>query len=78
MVVSVEQAGEMLGCKRRQVFYLLNQGILERAPRYGRGIRIYLASVQRALLPQTSNGRKRRAPVATTWTMADLNALLAR
>lgn len=49
----------MLGCKRRRVFQLLANGTLERAPRFGRAIRIYRASVERAL---TWPAVKRRAP----------------
>lgn len=49
----------MLGCKRRRVFQLLANGTLERAPRFGRAIRIYKASVERALTWPTP---KRRAP----------------
>ena len=61
MVLSVLQVCELLGCKRRRVFQLLADGTLERAPRYGREIRIYKASVERALMPQTETGRKKRA-----------------
>lgn len=62
MVISVERAAEMLGCKRRRVFQLLADGTLERAPRYGRELRIYTASVERALQPLPVNRRKQRAP----------------
>ena len=49
MVLSVAQVCEMLGCSRSRVFELLADGTLERAPRYGRQIRIYTASVEKAL-----------------------------
>lgn len=66
MVVSVEQAAQQLGCKRRRVFQLLADGILEKAPRYGREIRIYTASVERALAPTATQRRKARGvgPIA--------------
>lgn len=66
MVVSVEQAADTLGCKRRRVFQLIAEGVLEKAPRYGREIRIYTASVERALAPTASQRRKARGvgPVA--------------
>lgn len=60
MVVSVEQAAATLGCSRRRVFQLLAEGILERAPRYGRSLRIYTASVERALRPAAPKRRKKR------------------
>lgn len=62
-VVSIEWVCETLGCSRRQVFNLLNRGVLERAPRFGRNLRVYRASVDRALAPR-SNGRKRKARLA--------------
>jgi excisionase family DNA binding protein len=62
ITVSVEQVCEALGCKRRRVFQLLADGILERAPRWGRSLRIYYASLQRALLPAIPEpARKKRA-----------------
>ncbi len=70
-VVSVEEAGRILGCKRSRVFELLSDGVLERAPRYGRALRIYRDSVDRALMP-ASNGRKRRAPIAPDWDLGDV------
>jgi excisionase family DNA binding protein len=75
VVVSVEQVCEMLGCKRRRVFQLLSDGTLERAPRYGRQIRIYRASVERALMPRApERARKRRvkAPVMGLLTLSDV------
>ncbi len=66
--MSVEQVGELLGCSRSRVFQLLNDGTLERAPRYGRGLRIFRASVERALQPKPRKGRKRRAaPSPAGW-----------
>lgn len=59
MVVSVDEACQMLGCKRRRLFQLLADGTIERAPRYGREIRIYRDSVERALArPAKSTGHR--------------------
>lgn len=62
LVMSVEQVCEVLGCKRRRVFQLLADGTLERAPRYGRALRIYTASVERALMPRGRRQRERAQP----------------
>lgn len=62
MVLSIEQVCETLGCKRRRVFQLLADGTLERAPRYGKSLRIYEESVRRALQPKPVKRRKQRAP----------------
>lgn len=72
MVLSIEQVCELLGCKRRRVFQLLSKGILVRAPRFGRALRIYRASVEQALAPKRSNGRKRRAPRAAGWDVHEV------
>lgn len=72
MVLSVEQVGELLGCKRSKVFELLADGTLERAPRYGRELRIYKASVERALAPKTAKARKRNAPSPAGWNIDDV------
>lgn len=64
-VVSVDWACETLGCSRAQVFRLLKAGKLERAPRFGRRLRIYRASVDALLRPQVESrrqSRRRRAP----------------
>jgi hypothetical protein len=62
--VTIERCAEILGCSRRRVFQLLADGTLERAPRYGRGIRVLGASVERALGPTASKpGRRKRRPV---------------
>lgn len=76
MVVSIEQAAETLGCSRRQIFKLLNDGVLERAPRLGRRLRIYTASVERALQPPKTQGRKRRRPSRAGWEISDVRDLL--
>ncbi len=78
-VVSVDWVCETLGCKRRRVFQLLADGILERAPRFGRSLRIYKASVERALAPVAPKRRpkRQRAPTATTWDKADMAQYLA-
>ncbi len=73
MVVSVEQACNALGCKRSKVFELLSIGTLERAPRYGREIRIYTASVERALLPKTKKARERcRRPSGAGFSLSEI------
>lgn len=78
MVESVEQVAQRLGCKRRRVFQLLKDGTLERAPRYGREIRIYSASVDRALAPAPqAQPRKRRERRADTVEKIDRAALRA-
>jgi len=64
LTMSIEQVCELLGCKRRQVFLLLADGVLERAPRFGRSLRIFRASVERALLPKTAKARARCIPVS--------------
>ncbi len=71
--LSVDQACEILGCKRRRLFQLLKAGIIERAPRYGRSLRIYRDSIDRALTPP-SDARKRkvRAAVHAPWSKGDL------
>lgn len=59
-VVSVEQAGEILGCKRSKIFELLAEGKLQRAPRIGRSLRIFRDSVDQLLRPAPK--RRRKAP----------------
>lgn len=50
----------MMGCGRTTVFTLLRRGIIERAPRYGRELRILRSSVEAALIgPQTQAPKKR-------------------
>lgn len=48
MVMTVDEVCHKLGCKRSRVFQLLRCGTLERAPRFGREIRIYTDTVERA------------------------------
>lgn len=72
MVVSVQQAMQMLGCKERQIFYMLERGILERAPRWGKEIRIYTASVVRALTPATKKERQRNCPSPAGFNLEDI------
>jgi excisionase family DNA binding protein len=62
MVLSIEQVCDLMGCKRRKVFQLLADGTIERAPRYGRSLRIYADSVNRALARATAHKRKARRP----------------
>jgi excisionase family DNA binding protein len=68
--MSIEAVCERLGCKRRRVFQLLADGTLERAPRFGRSLRIYAASVDRALAPPEPKKRRaprRRSPSVESW-----------
>jgi hypothetical protein len=44
-VVTVDQAAELLHCKRRRVFQYLEQGLLRRGKRHGRETTITLASI---------------------------------
>ncbi|WAM23477.1 helix-turn-helix domain-containing protein [Myxococcus sp. NMCA1] len=58
--VSQARASEMLGCKRSQVFNLLAQGRLERAPKVGRSVMITVASIEALLAegtPRKDNSR---------------------
>lgn len=61
LVMSVDETARVLGCSRRHVFNLLNDGTLERAPRYGRSLRVYSESVRQALTRPEPKGRKSRA-----------------
>lgn len=72
-VLSVEAAAAKLGCSRRRVFELLALGTLERAPKYGRQVRIYEASVDRALAPRRSTRRKN---AGASFTVDDIPARL--
>lgn len=61
LAVPVSVAAERLGCSRSRVFQLLRMGVLEKAPKLGREIRIYTASVTSALTkPEPTRGRKAR------------------
>lgn len=62
--ITVERAGEILGCSRRRVFQLLADGTLERAPRYGRRVRVYLAS-RRGRARPTEAAQRDEAPSVT-------------
>lgn len=71
--MSVEQAAQMLGCKRRRVFQLLADGTLQRAPRFGREIRILTVSVEAALTPATARRpRSRRQTTPQTYSAKDI------
>ena len=48
-LLSIAQVSDLLGCSRSRVFELLREGTLERAPRFGRALRIYTTSLLRAL-----------------------------
>lgn len=69
-VLSVEAVAEKLGCSRRRVFQLLAEGVLDRAPRFGRRLRIYAASVDRALTPKAPRARRRQRGPA--WSVDDI------
>jgi hypothetical protein len=60
----MQQVCDLLGCKERKVFYLLADGTLEKAPQYGKAIRVYTDSVLKALERPKRKGRKPRAPLA--------------
>jgi excisionase family DNA binding protein len=60
LTMSIDEVGEMLGCKRTRVFQLLKDGTLDRAPRFGRDLRILRASVERALVPPVPRNRSRK------------------
>ncbi|MBZ4423036.1 hypothetical protein [Myxococcus sp. RHSTA-1-4] len=47
--VPLERAETMLGCKRAQIFNLLAQGRLKRAPKVGRSVMITVASIEALL-----------------------------
>jgi hypothetical protein len=49
LAVPLESAMAMIGCKRSQVFKLLEQGRLERAPKVGRTVMITVASIEALL-----------------------------
>jgi excisionase family DNA binding protein len=59
-VMSVQQVAAKLGCKRTMVFQLIHRGVLEKAPRFGREIRIYSDSVDAALARPEAAERKSR------------------
>lgn len=59
-----EEVMQKLGCKRRRLFQLLADGTLERAPRWGREIRIYTESVVRAMTQKQPRKRKQRVTLA--------------
>jgi hypothetical protein len=78
--VSWEQAGEILGCKRSRVFELLASGDLERAPRIGKEIRIFRASVDRVLLNGLGGDapkRKRRTALPESCDLDDFRHLVS-
>lgn len=72
LVMSPEEVMTVLGCKRAQLFKLLAQGKLERAPRCGRELRIYTESVTRALTKPVRRGRKSRAPSSCGFEIEDI------
>lgn len=62
-VLSIAQVCELLGCSRSRVFELLADGVLDRAPRFGRSLRIYTDSVLAAVArPTPRKARKRKVP----------------
>ena len=71
--VTLERASAMLGCKRSQVFSLLTQGRLERAPKVGRSAMITVASIEALLaegVPRRGNSRARSKSRRTRATKA--------
>jgi excisionase family DNA binding protein len=78
--MSVDEVGEVLGCGRSRVFELLKAGVLERAPRFGRRLRVLRASVDRALTSPRESAktarRRRRVAVPETCTLDDFRHLI--
>jgi len=72
IAISVQSVCEQLGCKRSRVLELLRSGVLIRAPRYGRELRIYQASVDAALSPKPKRGRKPRVPSPAGWELEEV------
>lgn len=70
--MSIEATCEKLGCKRRQIFYLLASGKLEAAPRVGRSLRIYAQSVDRLLAHPTDTPRSRRTRSPAGFELSDI------
>ncbi|RKH08465.1 DNA-binding protein [Corallococcus sp. CA047B] len=71
--VPFEGAMAMLGCKRSQVFKLLDERRLERAPKIGRTIMITVASIEALLaegIPPKVGQRSRSKPRRTRGTKA--------
>lgn len=64
--VTREEAQRILGCSRSKVFELLRAGVLEAAPRFGRSLVIFRASVDAALLGEATGGQRRRRRARVT------------
>jgi excisionase family DNA binding protein len=65
MVLDIEQVCQRLRCSERQVFKLLRQGLLERAPKYGRCTLVYEDTVDKLLArpdDKTKTPRRRNTP----------------
>ena len=74
--LSLQEACEALGCGKTRLFQLIGAGVLVRAPRYGRRVRILADSVRRALTPPPSPERRTRTPRGQRTTRADVAAYL--
>lgn len=61
LVLTIEEAALALHCKRNRIFELLSDGVLTRAPKYGKRTLITAASVHAALeyVPPTAPKPKR-------------------
>lgn len=73
--VSMVEVCELLGCGKTRVFELLAEGVLQRAPKFGRRLRIMRGSVLAALLtpPPGAKGPKARRPRAPVcWELSDV------
>ncbi|RUO93606.1 hypothetical protein D7Y11_08665 [Corallococcus sp. AB018] len=80
LAVTLERASAMLGCKRSQVFKLLEQGRLERAPKVGRSAMITVASIEALLadgVPRKGNTRSSSRSRRTTATKVTPSAPVA-
>lgn len=65
MVMSLQEVQDTMGCGRTKVFELIAYGILEQAPRYGRNVRIYRDSVEKALERRTRRRRRTKIQAET-------------
>jgi excisionase family DNA binding protein len=70
--LTVEQAGEMLGCGRRKVFELLKAKKLQRAPSLGRKTLVTRASVEQIQASRTPQQRQRQQKMDLARELADL------
>ena len=70
-VCSIEETCEILGCGRTRIFQLLKEGALQSAPKIGRNLRIYRASIERLLFP-TEQALRKNSQKAPAWDKSDI------